>query len=639
MIVYHDTVRNFIDQCNEKELRSISQIVAEDMKINGISSFDKSQIRAWENSLPAVANVLDRCDIDENVRVAVEYKIRQTRDRIDMIIYGADADNQKNVIIIELKQWSSVDNSNKRHHVVANVGGSMDDHWHPSYQAYNYANLMANFNEYIQNNGIKLTACSYLHNMKDDYSMLLDNLDLYPLVEDAPVFLKNDEERLAEFITKYVKYGERDILYNIENSKIVPSKHLSEMLKSSLEGNDFFSYDEAQANAVAEIEKVVNDALYYNEKKCIIIKGGPGTGKSVVALNALGRLISGKDGERRNAVYLTVNAAPKRLYSEELISNDYTKKALKNLFKYPSIFKDSGENDFDCVFVDEAHRMFEYKTGIGVKKGINLFERMIKAARVCVFFIDEDQAVTSIDYATIERIKETCLKLHVRVIENPELELTSQFRVLGGEDYISFIKSFLGYNDEHRKYRIDSHYEFKVFDSAAEMMNAIKEKDELFKDGDKSGKCRLVAGYTYEWNSKEQFRDSDIYDICLDSDSFKAKWNLQCKAVGSDYSWLNDPLSVEEVGCIHTCQGLDLNYCGVIIGKDLIYDGEKLAFNKDANAKTDLSSGIRKAEDELAEKLIRNTYNVLLTRGMCGTYVYCEDKGLSEYLKSLLINE
>lgn len=637
MIVYHDTVRNFIDQCNEKELKSISEIVSEDMRVNGISSFDSSQVRAWENSLPAVANVLDRCDIDDNVRVAIEYRIRQSRDRIDMIIYGADEDNHKNVIIIELKQWSSASKSNKKDFVLVNGGHGTDDYWHPSYQALNYANLMSNFNEYIQDNGVKLTACSYLHNMNNDYSVLLDNLELYPLVKDAPVFLKDDEKKLAEFITKYVKHGEKRLLYEIEDSRIVPSKHLSDMLAEALKGNGFFSYDQAQANAVSEIVRTVEDALYYNEKKAIIIKGGAGTGKSVIALNVLGLLLSKRYGDRRNAIYLTANAAPRYLYAEELIGSDYTKKAIGNLFKYPSIFKDSGENDYDCVLIDEAHRIFDYKNGVGIKGGIHIFDRIMNASRVSVFFIDEDQAVTVDDFVTIDRIKETAYRYHTRVMEGSDLELTTQFRVLGGQDYIDFIKSFLGYTHNGTEYKADKNYDFQVFDNAKEMMDLIKKKDELFKAENKSGKCRVVAGYTYEWTTKGSYRNEDGYDIILDNGSFKAKWNLRCKKVGNNYSWLNDPDSIEEVGCIHTCQGLDMNYCGVIIGKDLTYDGEKIVFNKNANAKTDTFSGIRKADDELAERLIRNTYNVLLTRGMCGTYVYCEDKALSEYLKSLMI--
>jgi DUF2075 family protein len=208
--------------------------------------------------------------------------------------------------------------------------------------------------------------------------------------------------------------------------------------------------------------------------------------------------------------------------------------------------------------------------------------------------------------------------------------------VTGGEQYISFVKSFLGYNDDITSY-IPDKYDFKVFDTAQEMHQAIIAKDNLYnRNHTVSGKCRVVAGYTYEWESKGQYRDGSDFDIVLDSGNYKAKWNLRCKEVGEKYSWLNDPDSVNEVGCIHTCQGLDMNYCGVIIGKDLQFHDGKIVYCQSRIAKSDKNSGIRKADPETAARLIRNTYHVLLTRGMLGTYVYCEDEELRNHLKEML---
>ena len=287
--------------------------------------------------------------------------------------------------------------------------------------------------------------------------------------------------------------------------------------------------------------------------------------------------------------------------------------------------------------IDEAHRIFDFKPGVGIRTGTHVLDDIIRGSRVTVFFIDQDQAVTTTDFANIDRIKEAAERMHSKVIEGKELELKTQFRVTGGETYISFIKSFLGYGQEITSYHPDK-YEFKVFDSAAEMQKAVREKDDLFNQNRTvSGKCRMVAGYTYEWVSKGQYRDGPDYDIVLDEGTFKAKWNLRCSQVGNNYSWLNDPDSVDEVGCIHTCQGLDLNYCGVIIGKDLQYRDGKLLYCKDQIAHSDRNSGIRGSDDETAARLIRNTYHVLLTRGMLGTYVYCEDEGLREHLKEMIV--
>ena len=288
------------------------------------------------------------------------------------------------------------------------------------------------------------------------------------------------------------------------------------------------------------------------------------------------------------------------------------------------------------TYSDEAHRVFDFKGGVGISKGTHVLDDIIRASRVAVFFIDDDQAVTTTDFATVERIKDAARRMHSKVIEGTELELKTQFRVTGGEQYISFIKSFLGYNDEITSYRPDK-YDFKVYDSAAEMHQAVIEKDNLYNQNHSvSGKCRVVAGYTYEWKSKGQGRDDADYDIILDSGNYKAKWNLRLKGNSDSNSWLNDPDSINEVGCIHTCQGLDMNFCGVIIGKDLQYRDGKILYCQNQIAKSDRNSGIRKADPETAARLIRNTYYVLLTRGMLGTYVYCEDEGLRNHLKEML---
>ena len=638
MIIYRENIGTFISQCLDgSNALSIGDVISDQMRLNGINYFGDSQVNAWNASLPEMAQVLENSDLDRDIDVAVEYKLVQSRDRIDFLICGDDESGKENVVVVELKQWSQARPTRKQYFVNTFGGGGEGDYWHPSYQAYNYAQILHNFNEYVREKKVGLPSCSYLHNMAEGNSVLLDDVKKYPLVESAPVFYHGQSQRLGAYISKFVKKPNKKLLYLIEDSRIVPSAYLAKMLTSAIKGNPFFSYDESQATSVAQIVETAIDSAKYGGKRTIIIKGGAGTGKSVVAVNALGQMINNREaGHRLNAVYVTANAAPRMLYTEELVAGDYRKSSIQGLFKYPTVFCHIGEDEYDCSLIDEAHRIFDFKGGVGIKKGTHVLDDIIRASRVSVFFIDEDQAVTKTDFATIDRIKGAAERMKSKVIEGPELELKTQFRVTGGEMYISFIKSFLGYNQDVTVYHPDK-YEFKVFDSAAEMQKAIEEKDDLYNQNHTvSGKCRMVAGYTYEWVSKGQFRDGFDYDIILDNEEYMAKWNLRCNEVGTDYSWLNDPESIKEVGCIHTCQGLDMNYCGVIIGKDLQYKDGKILYCKNQIAKSDRASGIRTADDAIAEKLIRNTYYVLLTRGMLGTYVYCEDEGLREYLKSFL---
>ena len=639
MIIYRENIGTFISQCFDgSAAMNIGNVISEQMRRNGIGYFGESQVKAWNASLPEMAKVLQESNVDRDIDVAVEYKLVQSRDRIDFLICGDDDSGRENVVVVELKQWSQARPTKKQYFVNTFGGGGDGDYWHPSYQAYNYAQILLNFNEYVRDKKVCLPSCSYLHNMAEGNAVLLDDRQKYPLVEIAPVFYHGQAKRLGEYISKFVKKPNKKLLYFIEDSRIIPSKYLAKMLAGAIKGNPFFSYDEAQATSVAQIVETAVDSAKYGGKRTIIIKGGAGTGKSVVAVNALGQLINNKEaGHRLNAVYVTANAAPRTLYTQELINDDYRRTVINGLFKYPTVFCRVGEDEYDCALIDEAHRIFDYKLGVGIRRGTHVLDDIIRGSRVTVFFIDQDQAVTTTDFADIDRIKDAADRMHSKVIEGKELELKTQFRVTGGETYISFIKSFLGYDQDITSYHPDK-YEFKIFDSAVEMQKAIRDKDDLFNQNRRvSGKCRMVAGYTYEWVSKGQYRDGEDYDIVLDGGTFKAKWNLRCNQVGTNYSWLNDPDSVDEVGCIHTCQGLDLNYCGVIIGKDLQYKDGKLLYCKDKIARSDRNSGIRRSDDETAARLIRNTYHVLLTRGMLGTYVYCEDEGLREHLKEMVL--
>ncbi len=621
MIVYENVLENFITEC---KLKIIADKVAEKMKQNRIP-FSESEDNAWQNSLAFVSNALDDNSVNKKINVAIEYRFDLKKGRIDFLAYGLNENNQDSVVIVELKQWSNtVKESNKQNFVYTYGGGGLKDYIHPSLQAYSYRSTLEEFNSFVQDNNVDIESCSYLHNLDNVYESIISNKLKYPFVEKSPVFFKDDASKLRDFINKNVKYAKRELLYEIDNGKIRPSNNFSKMLYDAIEGQPVFTLDDEQQNSVSTIIHETEYAIEHNKKKTIIIKGGPGTGKSVVAINALGQLMHPREGKGHNVCYCTPNYTPRELFSELLITNDYTKIAIKNLFKTISHFSRCMQNTYDCVIVDEAHRAFQWKFGNGLSRNVDFIDGIFNSSLVNVFFIDEDQIVTKDDYLTIERIKEYANKFKSEVIESEDLHLTSQYRCVGGYDYINFINSFLKYpNTIERKYKIKN-YEFKVFDNPSEMWNLIKEKQNKF------AKTRLLAGYTHDWISKN---NDSLFDFKLENDKFKMRWNKNVTE-----SYINDDTQMDRIGSIHTIQGVDMDYAGVIIGEDLIYRNGKIIFNKLANANTDNASGIKKADNDLAERLIRNTYKVLLTRAIYGTYVYCEDKELNNYLKSLITN-
>lgn len=622
MIIYENNLRGFINDCEIDNEIKISDKILLFMNRRGFNVGNVSEINSWNNSLPFIAEALNDDEIDKDINVAVEYKLDVSSNRIDFLIYGKNYDGNNALVIVELKGWDFVKSSNKPNFVYTNGGGGYKDYLHPSYQSFRYGNILLGFNEYVQESEVNINSCSYLHNMDNIYKMIIDNYNKYPFVKESPVFLKEDAKKLKEFVKKYVKKGNRKLLYKIDNAKIRPSKDFANMMTNAIRGKDIFTLDDNQASSVSTIINETNYAIEKNKRATIIIKGGPGTGKSIVAINAMGQLLNPKDKiEGVNACFTTPNFTPKALFSELLIDNDYKKAAINNLFKSLSAFSKAREFDYDCIIVDEAHRAFTWKFGHGVKKTIDMIDKLFYASRVNVFFIDEDQRVTKDDFLTIDKIKEYAKKYKSEIIESDELVLSSQFRCMGGENYISFIDSFLGYKKKINKYN-PKNYQFKVFDKPSEVWKAIKEKQNKYPNS------RLLSGYTKEWVS---VKDENLYDFKLEKGNFKMKWNAK-----KSTPYILDETQFDRIGSIHTIQGVDMDYAGVIIGKDLIYREGKLIFQKDKIAKSDRTSGIRTASDQDAKTMIRNTYKVLLTRAIYGTFVYCEDEELNKHLKSFL---
>lgn len=323
-----------------------------------------------------------------------------------------------------------------------------------------------------------------------------------------------------------------------------------------------------------------------------------------------------------NASYVTKNSAPREAYLKLLSKSDLKKEVnIKQLFRSPFGLCKSPSNFYDCLIVDEAHRLV--KQMYGDFQGKNQIMECINASLLTIFLIDENQKVTTKDIGSIEEITRWAKQLNSRVIMNEETVLTSQFRCNGSDLYIQLINNILQIGETVDIDVSDLNFDIRVFDDPNALRDELRYKNEI------DNKARMVAGYCYDWDVKNHRGEYDIY---LENE-FKAKWNLE-----NDKIWAINPSSFEEVGCIHTAQGLEFDYVGVFIGKDLRYDEAKREIITDKNqiSKDDKSSGIGSCGEGLAKQLIKNTYKTLLTRGQKGCFIYCEDKALSNHIKKVL---
>jgi DUF2075 family protein len=564
--------------------------------------------------------VLSDTELPGDLGVSIECQIPQTAKRIDFIITGKDEEHLPHVVIIELKQWQSAELTAKDGIVRTALGKGLHETSHPSYQAWSYATLLQDFSETVYTENISLKPCAFLHNYEED--QVIRNPFYQEYLDKAPVFLKKEMNQLRAFIKKYVKHGDdQQLMYRIAEGRIKPSKQLAESLTGMLKGNrEFVLIDEQKLVYETAIDMMTRAS--HADKKVLIVEGGPGTGKSVVAINLL------VEATRRELLsqYVTKNAAPRAVYESKL-SGTMKKRRFEALFQGSGRFHDCEPNIFDVLIVDEAHRL-NAKSGMFQNLGENQVKEIIRAAKTSVFFVDEDQKVTLKDIGSKDEILKWAKQAHAEV---KVMQLDSQFRCNGSDGYLAWLDNLLQIRPTANTTLEGIIYDFKVFDNPSEMRDAIYAKNAI------ANKSRLVSGYCWNWISKN---DTKKTDINFPEYGFHMPWNFAQKS----YLWSIKPDSVSEVGCIHTCQGLELDYVGIIIGKDLIYRDGQVLVDPASRAKTDTSikgyKTMLKTDPEKAKELIRsiikNTYRTLMTRGMKGCYVWCEDEGLREYLRGSL---
>lgn len=619
MIVYDGIKSDFIRSIEEGTIASqIEQRVLDKLGRHT----GKSEFRSWDNSMQHMYKALIDPSIPDNAGIAIEYNIPQTSKRVDFIISGYDKYHKPNAVIIELKQWESLEAVEGSDSLVETyTGGGNRRVVHPSYQAWSYASLIKDYNQTVQDKLIDLHPCVFMHNYQLRNNDPAISLQYNDYISEAPVFTKTDLFNLRSFINKTIHIGDnKEVIYDIDHGKIRPSKSLQDSISKMLSGNKEFTMIDDQKVVYDEILNCAEKCFSDEKKRTIIVQGGPGTGKSVIAVNLLAELT-----QRGQFVqYVSKNSAPRTVYQRKL-KGTMKKSSIDNMFKGSGIYTEAGNNIVNTIIVDEAHRLNE-KSGMFQNMGENQIKEIIHASMCSVFFIDESQRVTLSDIGKVSAIEEWAEKEDSEVVH---MELVSQFRCNGSDGYLAWVDNTLEIR-ETANYDLNGiDYDIKVFDDINEMRNAIIEKN------NENHRSRLLAGYCWDW-IKDGKNSTDCYDIVIGD--FKMSWNL-----GNSIFAIDDS-SINEVGCIHTAQGLEFDYVGVIIGDDMRYDGHKIVTDFNKRASTDQSlKGIKKLSknypveaQQRADEIIKNTYRTLMTRGMKGCYIYCTNKELSTYFKECI---
>lgn len=615
MLAYLATKAQFLEDAH-----IIEDLVRDAVKQNLGLGVGPNEYASWRNSLGnGMSHILSSPDIPIDAGIAIEYQINRLKNRIDFIVSGRGADGSESIIVIELKQWTDVDYSDLPEHVNTFVGQKKRDVVHPAYQARSYASLLEMYNEYVYETPVRVTSCAYLHNCVE--RDVVNNSRYEEALRNTPVFVKGQKQEIVKLISDRIKSGGGlELLKKIDSSPTRPSLQLADAVSKMLQGKEAFILIDHQKTVLETLIKAAQDGLS-GKKQVVIVKGGPGTGKSVIAINALSRLM----GQRLIARYVTPNAAPRAVFEVKLKSA-FKGGEIKELLSGSGAFTGIEANDFDVLIIDEAHRL-KLRTQYS-KGGDNQIREIIHASKTSIFFLDEAQKVTWKDIGEEYEIEKFAKSMNADI---RHLELTSQFRCNGSDGYITWLDEILGITDESEISFAGASYDFMVFKDPSELYKEIRTKNEV------ANKSRMLAGYCWDWVSKN---DPGAFDIVFPEYDFRAKWNLESR--GS--AWIIDPNSVDDIGCIHTSQGLELDYVGVIIGPDFKLVNEVLTTDPSGRAGTDVSlHGYNKEfkeNPELASKkadqIIRNTYRTLMTRGMKGCYIYCTDREVEEYFRKHL---
>ena len=641
MLIYEGTKDNFLSSVEQDTIAvEIENNIYERMHRHTA----KNEFRAWENSMEYMYKVLNDQDIPSDAGIAIEYNIPQTSKRVDFLISGYGKKEDANVVLIELKQWDELEAIPGRDGLVQTyTGNAVRQVVHPSYQAWSYAMLISDYNASVQEGMVSIFPCAYLHNYRRHDQDPLDAEQYEVYLEDAPAFTRGEVTKLRDFIKKSIRTGDnkeliykidsgrikpirtgdnKELIYKIDSGRIKPSKSLQDSIAKMLEGNREFIMLDEQKVVYEEILNESRQSVKDDKKRVVIVKGGPGTGKSVVAVNLLAELTK----EDQFCQYVSKNSAPRNVYRKKL-KGSIRKSSVDNMFKGSGIYTETDNNMIDTILVDEAHRLNE-KSGMFHNMGENQIKEIIHAAKCSVFFIDESQRVTLQDIGRVDEIRKWAEEEKAQVTE---MELVSQFRCNGSDGYLAWLDHTLEIRNTANFDMEDIDYDIRILDSPVKMQELIIERNRTSHN-----RARILAGYCWNWK-KEGVNDPSVHDIKIGD--FEISWNLK-----NTTTFAIDEDSIHEAGCIHTSQGLEFDYVGVIIGDDMRYENGMVVTDFTKRARTDQSlKGIKKLykeNPELANKeadeIIKNTYRTLMTRGMKGCYVYCTDQRLAAYLKKCL---
>jgi len=582
----------------------------------------KGEVRSWQNSLRATAQVFEEAGL-KNHGVLLEYQLPQSSRRLDCMVCGRNGSEEDNAVIIELKQWDGANEAVGNKLVSTWVGGAEREVLHPSAQVGQYRQYLQDTHTAFYEGAapVELAACSYLHNYYPEDDDVLLSESFRELIDRDPLFSADDVGPMKDYLVDRLEAGEGlDVLRRIEESRYRPSKKLMEHVGQVIRGNPAYVLLDEQLVVYEKVWQCAREGVHDRKKAVLIVKGGPGTGKSVIAINLMADLLL----NGYNAHYATGS----RAFTETLRKVIGSRGSVQ--FKYFNSYQDAESNEIDVLICDEAHRLRRHSwnrfTKASKRSGKHQIDEILDAAKVSVFFIDDDQVVRPDEVGSVQHIREHAEREGARLLE---YELEAQFRCSGSDAFVNWVNNTL---DIARTANVlwegDEAFDFRIFASPEALEASIRERQE------EGFTARMTAGFCWPWS--KQNPDGTLPNDVVIGD-YRRPWNAKPEArklasgIPKSHHWAYEPGGIDQVGCIYTAQGFEFDYVGVIWGLDLVYDFDLQAWRGQKEESCD--TVVKRSKEEFT-KLVKHTYRVLLSRGLKGCYVYFMDKDTERFVRS-----
>jgi DUF2075 family protein len=597
-------------------------------------------LRAWNNSIPVVVDALVELGLGE-VQVLIEFDLPHTGCAVDLVLCGLHpTTGDRSYVAVELKQVShatvhpdcpiAVDlgyhdrKKNGRYATAYKV--------HPVRQVQRYCEYMTRYLDPVSGEQDRLLGAALLHNAKDEHVAALLDLPetghgaLYTL-DDLPAF----KDLLTVRLAAASGHGPAEELVHAQAKPLEPITSLSRHRSRSDGGLTLLDDQEIGFYRVMRRVDRATGPVFpgltpAEAKQVFVFRGGPGSGKSAIALE-LQRVLRQR---ARNAVLVSGSRSYTQTLQSLAVQEGWTKAAAARLYRYFSSFTRAAGDSVDVLICDEAHRLRRISANFRTPKAVRdaappQVEELIRAARVPVFLLDDHQSIRPDEVGTAEYIKQQAERLGHEVVV---LDLAGIFRQGGSTRYREWVRRLLGWDGtDPTAWQTDGRTQLAVADDPKEMEHFIKARHL------EGYSARITAGYCWPWNKPADGRL--VRDVQIGT--WRLPWNVKpehsVESAPSSSLWATDPRGIDQIGCVYTAQTFEYDWNAVVIGPDLVWRGNRFVVDRTASKDPVFN---RSVPDEVVERCIRNSYYVLLTRGVVGTLLYSPDEETQQALHRLV---